>query len=231
MQPPSKCPACGFELGAYVETHCPQCGVSLAPKPPMTAGIWLLDLMIAVCGTLFVLGSMFVFVFYMNSSSRAELYEGAPYRQTAFRVTSVQYSLVQFIDGEHGMRSETHASAIGIVEGQKESMDLLPYLQGIPRDQYQLMNWVPEGTIIPVYLFPTLRGQNRIQVIFEVPTEVCYQRRATWASNRALPVAGLIGMIAVLLGLARFSLWRSAKRQLTAVDHAHNDNRPAAFLR
>ncbi len=206
MQAPIKCPRCGLDLGAYVETHCPQCGVNLAPKPPLTAGIWLLNLTVAICGTLLVLASVFVFAFYMNSSSHAHLYEGAPYHATTFRVTSVQYtrSASARIDGSTSL--DITASAIGIVEGQKEAMDLLPYLNGIPREQDELMERVPEGTVIPVYLFPTLRGQNRIQLIHAVPTEEWYRERATWASNRALPVVGVIGILTALLSLARFFL-------------------------
>jgi hypothetical protein len=211
MRAPTKCPRCGIDLGFYVETHCPQCSVNLTPKPPITAGIWLLDLMIAICGSLFVLGSLFGFVFYMNSSSREQLYQGAPYHATTYRVTSVQYSVVWLGGGGKGIHSETNASAIGIVEGQKESMDLLPYLNRIPRDQHQLMGWVPEGTVIPVYLFPTLRGQSRIQLIHAVPTKEWYRGRATWASNRALPVVGAIGILAALLSLARFSLFANRR--------------------
>jgi len=153
MQARTKCPGCGVDLGCYVETHCPQCGVSLAPKPPMTMGIRLLDLTITVCGTLFVLGSLFVFVFYMNESSRAQLYEGAPYQATTFRVTSVQYSKVWMPNATHGGHFETYAYAMGVVEGKKEAMDLLPFVQAIPRDQYELMEWVPEGTSFPSICF------------------------------------------------------------------------------
>jgi hypothetical protein len=210
MHAPTKCPGCGVDLGFYVETHCPRCGVNLTPKPPVPPGIWLLDLMIAICGSLFVLGSLFVFGFYMNASSREQLYQGAPYRATTLRVTSVQYSLVRVPAGD-GTNSETRASAVGIVEGQKESMDLLPYLNAIPHDRYQLMDWVPNGTVIHVYLFPTLRGQNRIQAIYSVPTEAWYRGRTTWALNRALPVVGAIGILAALLGLARFFLFATRR--------------------
>jgi len=215
MQPPSKCPICGLDLGSYVEMHCPQCGASLAPKPPMTAGIRLLDLTIAVGGTLFVLGSLFGFVFYMNSSTRAQLYKGAPYHATTFRVTSVQYGKVVSI-GNNSISSYTTAYAIRVAEGQKESMDLMSCLSRIPRDQYDLMSLVPEGTVIPVYVFPTLKGVNRVQTIQGVPTAEGYQRQAAWASNRAAPALGLLGMITAFLSLIRFSVWRSAKRRLTA---------------
>ena len=221
MPTPRTCPNCGLELGPYVETHCPQCGVNLTPKPPVSAGIWLLDLMITVGVVLFVMGCLFGFVFYMNSSSRAQLYQGAPYHATTFRVTSVQYEKVVIL-GNKSTHSYTTASAVGIAEGQEESMDLMTYLARIPRDQYDLMNLVPEGTVIPVYLFPTLKGASRIQPIRAVPTAEGYQRQATWASNRAFPAIGLLGMITALLSLARFSLWRSAERRLTAADRVHS---------
>lgn len=209
MQAPRKCPSCGRDLGAYVETHCPQCGVDLARKPPITIGIRLLDLMLAVCGALFVLAVMFLLSRYMNSSSRAELYGRAPYHATTFRVTSVQYEqrIISGIDG--ATSSQPIAFAIGIVEGQRESMDLLPYI--IPRDQQALMKMFPEGTVIPVYLFPTLRGQNRIQRIGAVPTAEKYQRQVTWTTNRALSAVGMIGILTVLLSLARFSLSRNRR--------------------
>ncbi len=222
MQTLSRCPSCGLDLGAYVETHCPQCGVSLAPKTCMTMGIWLLDLMIAICGTLLVLASMFVFTSYMNSSSRAELYEGSPYHATTFRVTSVQYIRNVTVGVDGATSSGASVFAIGIVEGQKESMNLWPYLHRLPLNQEQLMAWVPEGTVISIYLFPTLRGQNRVQLIGPVPTAEAYQRQVTWVRNRELPVVGVIGVLTALLSLARVLLRRSAKRQLNAANHAYS---------
>jgi len=214
MRPPSKCPNCKLDLGAYVETHCPRCGVSLAPKPPLTAGILLLNWMLAICATLFVLTSLGWFVFYMNSSSRADLYQGAPYHATTFRVISVQYSPPTV--GADGMASTGPiATAVGIVEGQREAMDLLPYV--FPRDRDELMERVPQGTVIPVYLFPTLSGVNRIQLM-RGPPALKYQRQADWATNRALPVVAFIGLVTVLLSLARYSLWRSAQRRMAQAD-------------
>jgi energy-coupling factor transporter transmembrane protein EcfT len=204
MRPLSKCPSCGLDLGLYVETHCPQCGMSLSPKPPMPAGIWLLNLMLTICGTVLVLTFVGWFVFYMNSSSSAELYEGAPYHAATFRVISVQYSPPTA--GIDGGSTPAIATAAGIVEGQKEGMDLLPYVY--PHDRAELMQRFPEGMVIPVYLFPTLRGVNRIQPLRGPPAET-YRRQATWALNRALPVVGAIGMLTALLGLGRFFLWRS----------------------
>lgn len=205
-----------------METHCPQCGGNLAPKTSMTVGIWLLDLMIAISGTLLVLTSMFAFTSYMNSSSRADLYEGLPYHATTFRVTRVQYVRNVTIGVDGATSSEAAVFAIGIVEGQKESMNLWSYLHRLPRNQEELMGWVPEGTVISVYLFPTLRGQNRIQLIGALSTAEAYQRQATWVSNRVLPVVGVIGVLTALLSLARVLLRRSAKRQLNAADRAYS---------
>jgi hypothetical protein len=207
MQAPRQCPKCGIELGVYVETHCPQCGTSLTPKALVTPGIWLLDLIAGICGTLFVLGLLFGGVFYVNSSSRAQLYKGAPYHPTTFRVTYVQYMWVA------GYRNAGHiqATATGIVEGQKESMNLMPFLGRAPRDQGDLTMMVPEGTLLNVYLFPSLQGRSRIQPINQVPPEESYRGQAVWAAGRALPVVGAIGILGVLLGLGRSFLLRNRK--------------------
>jgi|SRR5579872_497624 len=204
MQAPNKCPRCGLDLGRYAETHCPQCGLDFGAKPP-TAGILLIDWMIGICGTLFVLSFVGWFALHMNSSSRAKLYEGAPYHATTFRVISVQYTPATV--GINGAASTgPFAYAFGIVEGQKETMDLLPYIY--PRNRLELMQRFPEGTVISVYLFPTLRGVNRIQRVGPPPAEM-YQQQATWASNRALPVVGGIGMLTALLVLGRFLVSRN----------------------
>lgn len=210
MQASSKCPNCGLDLGRYVETHCPRCDVKLAPAIPLTAGVLLLNVMIGICGTLFLLASMFVFTRYVNSSSRAKLYEGAPYHATIFRVTSVQYSRREIIgvDGATIPEDPT-AFAFGMVEERKEAMDLLPYLNRIPHDQTELMARVPAGTVIPVYLFPTLRGVSRVQLIGAVPTVQTYQNQATWVSSRALPIVEVMGILTALLIFVRFSLLRS----------------------
>jgi len=220
MQAPIKCPTCGLELGQFVETHCPHCGMSLAPKPPITVGIRLLDLMIEILGTLFVLGCVFGFPLYLNSSSQAELYAGQPYRATMLRVISVEYHRTNSDQG-----FQVWAYGLGMVEGKKETMDLIPYLgtlptfhNRLPTNQHELMDMVPEGTAIPVYLFPNLTGANRVQLILARPTAENYRRLAAWTSNRAFPMALLCGIIATLLGFARYGISRSARRRLAAAD-------------
>jgi hypothetical protein len=205
MQSPTKCPNCGLELGPYVETHCPQCGVSLAPKCPTAAGIRVLDVTISLCGVLFFFASVWSLASYHDSSSRAELYAGAPYHATTFRVISVQYTPLT-VGTDLATSTGPFAYAVGMVEGQKETMDLLPYIY--PRDQMELIQRFPEGTVIPVYLFPTLDGVNRIQRVGVPPAEK-FQRRATWVSNLALRLLGGIGMLMALLILGRVLLSRN----------------------
>ena len=216
MQTPSRCPQCGLELGRYVETHCPQCGVSFAPKPPVTVGLWLLDLTIAISATLFVMGCVFGLPLYLNSSSSAELYAGQPYHATTFRVTSVQY-------GQTADPFQIWATGNGMVEGKREMMDLMPYLgtlpdynYKLPTSQVELMTKVPEGTVIPVYAFPNLKGANRIQLIQARPTAENYSRLAAWTSNRAFPVVALLGTLTALLGLTRYVIWRFAVSRVMA---------------
>jgi hypothetical protein len=205
MHSPTKCPSCRLELGSYVETHCPQCGVSLAPKPPMIVGIRLLDALISFCGILFVFASAWSLGSYHDSSSLTELYAGAPYHATTFRVISVQYT--PYTAGIDGAASTgPSAYAVGIVEGQKETMDLLPYIY--PRDRIELIQHFPEGTVIPVYLFPTLAGVNRIQRVGVPPAEK-FQRRTRWVSNLALRLVGGTGMLMALLMLGRVFLSRN----------------------
>ena len=210
----TKCPDCGLELGQYVETRCPQCGGDFTPRLPVTFGIRLLDLLIAVSGALLVFASIFAFTSYMNSSSRAELYRGAPYHPTTFRVTSVHYEHRITYDAEGGASTQIIAFAMGVVEGQKESMDLLSYI--VPRNQKQLEKVFPPGTVVPVYLFPTLEGENRIRRVSGVPTAERYQQQVTWVTNRVLPVVGVLAILTALLVFARLSISRNQRRELMA---------------
>jgi hypothetical protein len=207
MPAAGKCPRCGFDPGPYAETHCPQCGSNFTPQPPATLGTRLLDVLIAICATVFVFALLYVFTSYMNTSPRAELYDGAPYHATTFRVISVHYERRVVVGAEGVTSTQTIASAAGIVEGQKEWMDLLPYI--FPKDQDQLRQAFPEGTVIPVYLFPTLRGENRIQRVGGAPPAEQYQQKVAWITNRALPVAAALGMLTALLTFMRVSLSRN----------------------
>jgi hypothetical protein len=100
-----------------------------------------------------------------------------------------------------------------MVEGKKEWMDLVPYLKPVPRGQAGLSDSVPPGTVIPVYLFPNLKGQSRIQVIDVLPPGEASRRTETWVLRRAPAALAVLGTLILLLARTR-RFWASpATRQ------------------
>jgi len=86
-----------------------------------------------------------------------------------------------------------------MAEGKKEWMNLLPYLKRVPRDQAELNDSVPPGTVIPVYLFSNLKGQSRIQVIDVLPPGEASRRTETWVLRRAPVAITVLGALLFLL--------------------------------
>src|SRR5208283_2785844 len=101
--------------------------------------------------------------------------QGQSYHATTFQVTRPYY---QKSAGMHGPDVAVYAS--GMVEGKKEWMNLVPYLKPVPRGQAEVNDLVPPGTVIPVYLFPNLKGQSRIQLIDVLPPGEASRRTETW---------------------------------------------------
>ena len=124
----------------------------------------LLNLTIAILGLAFFACLLFSFVTFLNAHIASKRVQGQPYHATTFQVTRPYY---QQSAGMHGPDIAVYAS--GMVEGKKEWMNLIPYLHRVPRGQAELNDSVPPGTVIPVYLFPNLKGQSRIQVIDVLP--------------------------------------------------------------
>jgi hypothetical protein len=89
--------------------------------------------------------------------------------------------------------------ASGTVEGNREWMNLLPYLHSTPHDQEELESRVPAGTSIPVYLFPDLKGRTRVRVFEQTPPAEAYYNAAKTALNDALLGLALTGGIIFLL--------------------------------
>jgi hypothetical protein len=84
-------------------------------------------------------------------------------------------------------------------------MDLPHYLRYSVRNQAELNDSVPPGTVIPVYLFPNLKGRSRIQEIDVLPPGEASRRTETWVLRRvtaALAVLG--GLIFLLVRIRRF---------------------------
>src|ERR1700683_3120437 len=126
--------------------------------PPIS--VILLNLAIAILGLGFFACLLAGFVTFINAHNAFKRVQGQPYHATTFEVIRPYY---QKSSGMHGPDISVYAS--GMVEGNKEWMSLRPYLKRVPRDQAEVNDSAPPGTVIPVYLFPNLKGRSRIQVI------------------------------------------------------------------
>jgi len=159
----------------------------------------LLDLTIAILGLAFLVCLLFGFVSFINAHNAFKRVQGQPYHATTFQVTRPYY---QKSAGMHGPDVAVYAS--GMVEGKKEWMNLVPYLKPVPRgrfpqDQAELNDSVPPGTVIPVYLFPNLKGQSRIQVIDVLPPGEASRRTETWVLRRVPVTLAVLGALILLL--------------------------------
>ena len=171
-------------------------GASPGPRPrpswPMSA--ILLNLTIAILGLAFFSCALFGLVAFLNAHRAFKLVQGQPYHATTFQVTRPYYQRSQ---GIHGPDIAVYAS--GMVEGNKEWMNLLPYLKWVPRDQRELNDAIPPGTVIPVYLFPNLEGQSRIQVIDVLPPGEASRRTETWVLQHVPVALAVLGALILLL--------------------------------
>lgn len=131
---------------------------------------------------------LFGFVTFMNNWSRSQQYQGQSYHRADFIVSRPYYRKLS--------RGGVDLYASGTVEGQKEWMDLDPFLGDRPRNESELNDRVPEGTSIPIYLFPAMKGRMRVQVYAETPTAEAYHRAAIADINIAL--RALIAAITLL---------------------------------
>jgi hypothetical protein len=174
----------------------------------------LLNFTIAILGLVFVCCLLFGSVALINAHMAFKRVQGQPYHSTTFQVTHPYY---QKSPGMHGPDIEIYAS--GIVEGNKEWLDLLPYFKRIPRgrlpanqaprNQAELNDAVPPGTVIPVYLFPNLQRRSRIQVIGDLPPGEASRRTETWVLQRApVALAALGALIFLLVRIRRVLLAR-----------------------
>ena len=170
------------------------------PRPSWPVSVILLNLTIAILGLAFVCCLLFGFVAFVNAHMALKRIEGQPYHATTFQVTRPYY---QKSAGMHGPDISIYAR--GMVEGEKEWMDLPHYLRYSVRNQAELNDSVPPGTVIPVYLFPNLKGRSRIQEIDVLPPGEASRRTETWVLRRvtaALAVLG--GLIFLLVRIRRF---------------------------
>ncbi len=181
------------------------------PVSSQPMSVVLLNLTIAVLGLGFLACLLFGFVTFINAHNAFKHVQGQPYHATSFQVIRPYY---QKSAGMHGPDVAVYAS--GIVEGEKEWMNLLPYLKRVPRDQAELNDSVPPGTAIPVYLFPNLKGQSRIQVIDVLPPGEASRRTETWVLRRAPVALTVLGTLILLLLRIRRSCTSPATQAMTA---------------
>lgn len=171
---------------------------AVAPAPQSTAAL-ILAIAIGICTLALFSCLLFGSVMFLNSWSAWQRFQGQSYHATTFQVARVYY---RHIPGNHGGSIDMHAS--GTVEGQKERMNLFPYLNTKPRSQPELESMVPAGSVIPIYLFSDLKGTARVQAIGPLPPAEANHKEAMLVLNRALTmIASLGGVIFALVRIRR----------------------------
>jgi hypothetical protein len=171
----------------------------LRPLSSQPISVILLGLTIAILGLAFFACLLFGFVAFLNAHMAFKRVQGQPYHATTFQVTRPYY---QRSAGMHGPDISVYAN--GMVEGQKEWMNLVPYLKRetpdrFPQDQAEVSDSVPPGTVIPIYLFPNLKGQSRIQVIDVLPPGEASRRTEMWVLRRVPVALAVLGALIFLL--------------------------------
>ena len=169
------------------------------PASPQPMIVQLLSVAIGICGFCFFACLLFGFVAFLNWYNAYQRFAGQPYHATTFEVIRPYY---QSSAGMHGPDRQVYAS--GMVEGKKEWMNLLPYLRRMPNGQDELSELVPQGTVIPVYLFPNLRGQTRVQTIGALPpAETNHNAEMGVLRKGSIALAVLGALIFVLVRIRR----------------------------
>jgi hypothetical protein len=151
----------------------------------------ILSIGIAVFSLAFVVFLLFGFVIFMNSYSSWQRYEGQSYHRADFEVTRAYF--------QRGSKGGISVYASGTVDGQREWMDLESYLPSRPRSAAELDEQVPEGTSIPIFLFPNLKGRSRVRVFAAIPPADAYHRAAVEALEYGLGGVAISGLIVFVL--------------------------------
>ena len=127
----------------------------------------------------------------MNAWTRWHQYEGQQYHRSEFQVKRVYY--------QKRTKGGADISASGMVEGKPEWIGLLPYLHTVPHNEAELGSRVPPGTVIPIYLFPNLKGRARVQVYEPVPPAEASHRMAISTIKNTLLALAVMGMALFVL--------------------------------
>ena len=136
---------------------------------------------------------LFGTVMFLNEWTRWHQYEGQYFERNQFQVTQTYF--------KRGLKGAIDIYASGTVEGNREWMNLRPYVPSVPRSDDELYSLVPTGTTIPIYFFPHMKGRARVQVFSEIPPAEASHRAAMTTLNRAL--LALAATLALIFGLTR----------------------------
>lgn len=184
----------GSAFAAWVKPKPKQ--AALVPARPVSNPVLLkiLGFLLAACSFICLALVIFGFVIFMNAWTRWHQYEGQSYHRAEFQVKHVYF--------QKRVKGGTDISASGMVEGHVEYLSLLPYLHSVPRSEAELDAKVPVGTMIPVYLFPNLKGRARVQVYDPVPpAEASHRMAVSTVKNILLALAVMAGLLFVLTRL------------------------------
>jgi hypothetical protein len=152
----------------------------------------VLSVFIALGSIMFVSILLFGTVMFLNAWSRYQTYQGQPYHRADFVVVRTYF--------QRGSKGAVDAYASGTVDGQKEWMNLRPYLHFVPRNEDEVDENLPPGTSIPIYLIPGLKGRMRVELYSATPPGEGYHQTAMEVLSKA-PLALLLtaGVLFVLI--------------------------------
>src|SRR5437868_8380825 len=181
----------GTAFSAWVKPR--QAAARTLPPSPLSNPILLkvIGFFIALFSLMCVALVLFGFVIFMNAWTRWHQYEGQAYHRADFQVKRVYY--------QKRAKGGADISASGMVESRLEYISLLPYVHAVPRSEGELDSRVPIGTVIPVYVFPQLKGRARVQVYDPVPpAEASHRMAVSTVKNTLLALAVMAGVLFVL---------------------------------
>lgn len=172
-----------------------QPGVRPIPQKPLSHPTLFRMLSIAIALSTLAVVCILLFgtVMFLNEWTRWHQYEGQYYERNQFQVTQTYF--------QRGSKGSINISASGTVDGNREWMNLRPYVHSTPRTYDELYALVPVGTTIPIYFCPHMKGRARVQVFSEIPPAEESHRAAMTTLNHAL--LALAATLALIFGLTR----------------------------
>jgi hypothetical protein len=168
----------------------------------------VLSLAVIVSAFAFFIIALFGFVIFINAWNRWHRYEGQPFHRADFEVGQAYF--------QRGNRGAVFLYASGTVEGQKEWMNLEPYVQTRIRSQAELDDQVPAGISIPIYVFPEMQGRARVQAIADLPPAEASKQQALKTARQGLLGLLILGLVMFLLVRVRGLCFAEAPPGLTA---------------